>query len=310
MIGRRDAEKAPAHVVKSNGQIQFRISRSQTQAVEQASKGPTSNRGGQPGSNPDQESQNSILTTHSGPLQSPMPQGAGPSSHSLHYHHTYSSQLDGFYYPLPADNLLTLIHFNAFRGLTSNKSVIEMSAVMIKCPNTIGPAAITALCDGLTMMTIGSQPFGIPPALRPTRIQQSIGHSSWMNMFPCARIRDNLITMQEEFNHYDLLEDTFGEIFPPNGIPQPGPDVPADLTRTYSAAAVANYPSRPAPDDSHVTSGRNGLIVWGNPWEVENWEITPGFMQKWGWVVEGCEELLRASNKWRMSRGEDPIVIS
>ena len=63
----------------------------------------------------------------------------------------------------------------------------------------------------------------------------------------------------------------------------------------------------PSIDDSDITSDRRGLIVWGDPWILENWEITPGFVRKWAWAVEGCDDLIRATNKWRTSRGEEPI---
>lgn len=62
--------------------------------------------------------------------------------------------------------------------------------------------------------------------------------------------------------------------------------------------------------DDEVTSGRKGLIVWGEPHETQSWEATPGFLAKWAWAVEGCEELVETSNRWRMQRGEEPIRLS
>lgn len=56
--------------------------------------------------------------------------------------------------------------------------------------------------------------------------------------------------------------------------------------------------------------GGKGLIVWGEPHEIQNWEATPGFLAKWAWAVEGCEELVEISNRWRMRRGEDPMRLS
>lgn len=62
--------------------------------------------------------------------------------------------------------------------------------------------------------------------------------------------------------------------------------------------------------DDGVTAGRKGLIVWGEPHEIQSWEATPGFLAKWAWAVEGCEELVEISNRWRMRRGEDPMRLS
>ncbi|KAJ5693465.1 hypothetical protein N7462_002888 [Penicillium macrosclerotiorum] len=50
-----------------------------------------------------------------------------------------------------------------------------------------------------------------------------------------------------------------------------------------------------------------GLLVWGEPWDVRNWEMTEAFLKKWQWVVRGCTELMIATNAWRMKRGEKLI---
>lgn len=52
-----------------------------------------------------------------------------------------------------------------------------------------------------------------------------------------------------------------------------------------------------------------GLLVWGDSWSIESWEMTEGFVAKWGWLVHGCEELVRATNRWRSERGEEELVI-
>jgi hypothetical protein len=43
---------------------------------------------------------------------------------------------------------------------------------------------------------------------------------------------------------------------------------------------------------------------------MQSWEATPGFFAKWAWAVEGCEELVETSNRWRMKRGEEPLQLS
>jgi hypothetical protein len=35
--------------------------------------------------------------------------------------------------------------------------------------------------------------------------------------------------------------------------------------------------------------------------------VTPGFVRKWGWVLEGFQDLMLASNQWRAARGEVPL---
>ena len=56
-------------------------------------------------------------------------------------------------------------------------------------------------------------------------------------------------------------------------------------------------------------SEQRGVIVWSPPWHVSGWELSEGFLRKWGWSFKGFEDMLEATNKWRAMRGEDPLVI-
>ncbi|KAH8800730.1 hypothetical protein F5884DRAFT_808632 [Xylogone sp. PMI_703] len=47
----------------------------------------------------------------------------------------------------------------------------------------------------------------------------------------------------------------------------------------------------------------SGLLVWGDSWLIQSWEMTEGFVRNWGWLVEGCAELMSATNRWRRERG-------
>ena len=52
-----------------------------------------------------------------------------------------------------------------------------------------------------------------------------------------------------------------------------------------------------------------GWIVWKDPWDISGWEITEGFIKKWGFVLKGCAESLEATNRWRKARGEEALVV-
>lgn len=55
---------------------------------------------------------------------------------------------------------------------------------------------------------------------------------------------------------------------------------------------------------------QGGLLVWGDSWMIESWEMTEGFVRKWGWLLdEGCDEIVRSTNRWREGRGEDALII-
>jgi hypothetical protein len=56
--------------------------------------------------------------------------------------------------------------------------------------------------------------------------------------------------------------------------------------------------------DSH------GLVVWGDPSDPRNWEVQPGFVKKWGWVIRGCDEIIYSTNRWRAKRGEQPLFAA
>ncbi|OJJ58806.1 hypothetical protein ASPSYDRAFT_126258, partial [Aspergillus sydowii CBS 593.65] len=113
----------------------------------------------------------------------------------------------------------------------------------------------------------------LPNALVPTETQRRRIHVKWINTIPFPRMRENLIQWEQHFDHLDFARD-------------------GDDTL-----------------DDEVTTGRKGLILWGEPHRVENWEVTPGFLRKWMWTMEGCNELIESTNRWRRVRGEEPIRI-
>ena len=50
-------------------------------------------------------------------------------------------------------------------------------------------------------------------------------------------------------------------------------------------------------------NGEFGMLVWGDPYLPQSWEVSEWFIRKWAWVIRGCPELLRSSNYWRDKRG-------
>ncbi|KAF3935805.1 hypothetical protein ABW19_dt0204586 [Dactylella cylindrospora] len=116
--------------------------------------------------------------------------------------------------------------------------------------------------------TSSTVPENLPTALQPTPMQMLYPHHPYIDLFPCPKARDNMIMM---------------------------------MTRDKDAVEEA------VCDDLCCTEGESGLVVWGPPERIESWEITPHFAGKWSWLVKGCFELQRATNKWREARGDLPI---
>ena len=110
----------------------------------------------------------------------------------------------------------------------------------------------------------------IPPSLRPTRVQKEIPHHPWLDVFPFPALRDNFIRAGEHLNDDDLCH---------------------DLTAFW--------------DTRHSNAT---LLVWGVPWDPQNWEVTEEFARKWGFFLKGCPEILVSTNKWRQHRGEKLLV--
>ncbi|KAE8166742.1 hypothetical protein BDV40DRAFT_314147 [Aspergillus tamarii] len=111
-------------------------------------------------------------------------------------------------------------------------------------------------------------PSTIPPNLRPTQLQQSTPHHPWLDFFPHPRMRDNLIRAGD-FDDEPLCLDIMGFW--------------------------------------DMSTESCGLLVWGDPQDLANWEVSEEFIRKWPWVVGGCRELLVSTNRWRAMRGEKLI---
>lgn len=110
----------------------------------------------------------------------------------------------------------------------------------------------------------------IPASLQPTVLQQEQPHHPWLDFLPFARLRDNLIC------HEDLID---------------GSQFCRDLMDFWTM-----------PDEDNL------MIVWGDPWNPMNWEITETFLGRWGWLVKGCPEIIWSTNFWRQVRGEKRLT--
>ncbi|TGO27173.1 hypothetical protein BPAE_0046g00360 [Botrytis paeoniae] len=118
--------------------------------------------------------------------------------------------------------------------------------------------------------------LALPSSLRPTDLQTQIPHHPWIDCLPVPQMRQNLIRAG---NTYDVM------------------DLCGDLVGLFSAG-----------------TGRTGMIIWGEPWDVAGWEVTEGFLERWGWTIKGCWDLFESTNRWREGRGQmalhfDKILI-
>ncbi|PWY89823.1 hypothetical protein BO70DRAFT_377088 [Aspergillus heteromorphus CBS 117.55] len=201
---------------------------------------------------------------------------------------------------LPADHLLHLIYSNVFRGLYQNKLVLEALSLFL----LPGSSQIAILHSGTIYPTdsimVPVEP-NIPDCLTPIPSQSSLAHSSWIDLIPFPQMRENLITWESCFDHADFVRDLVGGYG--NWMTFRPPSCVLDPAVTGRIVLLEG-------DDDEVTTSRRGFLVWGEPHRAESWEVTPGFLRKWSWAVEGCEGLIESSNRWRMARGEEPMRVS
>ncbi|KEY74474.1 hypothetical protein S7711_04509 [Stachybotrys chartarum IBT 7711] len=117
-----------------------------------------------------------------------------------------------------------------------------------------------------------------PPNLSPTLMQATVPHEDWIDIMPHPVWRDNLILWSGTFDKDELSSDIVGGLF--------------------EGAAASDC-------------GERGIVVWSPVWHPMGWELSEGFLRKWGWVIQGCEEeVLTTTNRWRAKRGEAPLTIN
>ncbi|KAI1289035.1 hypothetical protein F5Y03DRAFT_64673 [Xylaria venustula] len=110
----------------------------------------------------------------------------------------------------------------------------------------------------------------LPVGLQPTDLQRGTPHHPWLDLLPVPAMRDNIFRPGvDSFDEEQLCHDMRG------AIPGQNP----------------------------------GVLVWGDPWDPDSWEVTEEFVKSWGWVVVNCWDLLRSTNRWRMRRSEKPLFF-
>lgn len=129
-------------------------------------------------------------------------------------------------------------------------------------------------CRAAFIIALIPTPDTPPPAFKPTPYQLATPHAGWIDAYPCPAFRDNLIRYQSVYDEDDFCDDLLGGLY-----------------------------------EGYNDIENRGCLVWGEPWMVDSWEFTQGFVDKWGFLMKGCEDLVSSSNRWRESRGEDRLVV-
>jgi hypothetical protein len=175
--------------------------------------------------------------------------------------HAYMSYMQG----TPAlSHLSLLVKYNVSSALQRNADILGVTAQYFEWDG-ISPFSK----EGINNEYPSSLEW--PVNLLPTRLQCSMEHHPWVDVFPWPKMRDNML---QAFQYPEVCDED-------------------QLCREIVEYGDEN--SEPL------------LIVWGDACNPQNWEVTPEFLRKWGWLLNGCEEFLDATNRWRVKRSEVPI---
>lgn len=205
--------------------------------------------------------------------------------------------------PSPAqDHLLHLIQVNVLRGLFDNKvMLLGRTSYLAKIDGAEGLQVVPPEQVFPGRAAIISTTGGLPESCRPTLLQNTVMHATCIDLIPFPSIRDNLIKQEGRFSWAELAEDLVGHLVDPSCFFGPT----CLQKKNIIEEQVLYY-----IDEDDPTVSRNGIIVWGPPYRPESWEVTSGFLRKWGWCLKDCEEIIESTNHWRLTRGEDPLVRS
>ncbi|KAI7774405.1 hypothetical protein LA080_008799 [Diaporthe eres] len=205
-----------------------------------------------------------------------------------------------FSFPLSRDHLISIIELNVYRASLTN--IYILGAYSLLCNSECGYAVNNS--EPPLFPWTGYQPSGdIPDSLRPTPLQRSTPHEVWIDILPSARMRDNAIVAVAEgrLRNEDLCADIL------RGICGDGKGCGEGQGQGRTVQSVAGLGDC-GDDDDDGDEAR--LIVWKDPWDPSGWEVTEGFLRKWGFLLrgDGEDDVVRATNRWRALRGENPIV--
>lgn len=169
--------------------------------------------------------------------------------------------------------ILGMSHFFTDEDHTSKNHDNDEEEDLAYAPHYLSPAP-----------SLTSSP--LPPSLHPTPLQQCTRHYPWIDLFPHAGMRDTLIRASPRLDMHDFCADMLGSML-------------NDLSSSSSSSS------------SSWSETGVGFMVWGDSWLVESWEMSEGFVRKYAWLLEDedCEEVIRATNRWRERRGEELLVV-
>ena len=181
-----------------------------------------------------------------------------------------SRALEEYFFPLPADHLLSLVYYNVYRGILQNIAILGLDLDLMEFDDYPSPFLPLSASSSSAI-------FCPPPQLAPTALQKTIAHHPQIDIFPDPVLRDNFVRLADN----DLDDDEFCH----------------DMVG--SQARFLEQPRR-----------EPACRVWGEAWRVENWEVSEWFVRKYSFLFAGATDFERGTNHWRQQRGLEPICFA
>lgn len=168
------------------------------------------------------------------------------------------------------DHLNIIVRVNVLAAFAHNATLLGFKFRGLSCSNLVSSFTQQRGPDLIETVTL---PQGCPDWLHPTPLQMTVRHHPWIDLIPIPRLRDNIL-------------------------------------RTIQYGTQDNTPlAMDILDVRDMRSEAARLIVWGESWDPDGWEASVPFLRKWGGVLEGCPEMIEATNSWRQKRGERKVAF-
>ncbi|KAF2162215.1 hypothetical protein M409DRAFT_58336 [Zasmidium cellare ATCC 36951] len=200
------------------------------------------------------------------------------------------SHYGGDFFPMSLDHLIRMIEYNLIRAFVTNAAILDILH-LLPSSETCPP-----LHDRMLLFPVGGA-RRIPETLQPSYLQRSTDHAYGIDLWPDAKMRDNIIVAVASglLDQHELEADLLGTVCP-NTVIQ---------NRNAGSRGDGLTAKIPSEEEERVC----GVVVWTTPWCADGYELSEAFIRKYRWLLRGCYDLLRATNRWRATRGEDPIVV-
>lgn len=148
--------------------------------------------------------------------------------------------------------------------------------------NLLAAAAANATSIGVNLAALQSATPAVTPrpsksgltaALQPIQLQYQVQHDPIIDTIPHPRLRYNILraiaTRQLDANSF--------------------------TTDLRASGALTNIQGQWL---------RGGLVVWSSPEQLASWELSELWIRRFSQLLQGCDDLLAATNAWRSRRGE------